>query len=444
MKKAISTLLLSLVSFFGFSQTELHSDGGSFEDIIPWGEGYLGVVQTQAYAVMPKYRQFQFFDANGKLSWNIKVTPFNFNNVSLCNPESEFAYYVNMPYNKTAVTEKTSKTELLNLYQIDKSGNLVEKGIPYTGVLSPLAGLVKQLNTAYVGLTKNGILLVVNSSDENYHLVFIDHQFNVSYQPLTFKWDEKKYEENQLSLPKFILSDGQFSTAQMFLEGNSIKVVTKSFALPDLTSENEVVNTLDFSGYTLNSNNGYDLEYTVDERLKLSYTRERWVGNTIYKIPTLASFVEFTYSGDQLYAYSYFKNGDDEQAKSGFMLYGIDLLKDKESVPEYVFEFDKTEKNNFRNHTIHSGKPGEFVFISSPNSNELILKTSTGESVSYKGKVNIAQAFVTYISEVSKIDESKEIDCVSRFGNSYVGFDFEGFQNSYGNTKHVTVYTYQN
>lgn len=133
MQKIITYLSIAFASIITSAQTELTSDGGSFEDIIPWGEGYLGIVQTQAYAVMPKYRQFQYFDLSGKLLWNQKVTPFNFNNESLCHPESEYAYYVNMPYNKTAVTEKTSKTELLNLYQIDKSGKLVEKGIPLQG-----------------------------------------------------------------------------------------------------------------------------------------------------------------------------------------------------------------------------------------------------------------------------------------------------------------------
>lgn len=290
-------------------------------------------------------------------------------------------------------------------------------------------------------MTKEGIVLVLYSDEENYHLVFIDHKFNVAYQALKFKWDEKKHEENQLSLPKFILGDNQFSVAQLFMNGNAINVTTKTFSLPDLAQENGAVNMLDFSGYTLNSNNGFEMEYTVDERIKLSYTRERWVGNTIYHIPTLASFVEFTYSGEQLYAYSYFKNGEDVTAKSGFLLYPVDLSKDQETVAEYVFEFDKTEKNNNRLHTIHSGNDGEFVFISSPKNNEVIVKSSTGKSTHYSGNVSISQAFVAYLNGVDSVDEQKEIDCVSRYGNGYVGFDFEGFQNSYGNTKHVTVYS---
>jgi hypothetical protein len=201
---------------------------------------------------------------------------------------------------------------------------------------------------------------------------------------------------------------------------------------------------LSFEGFTLHSNNGFDLEYTANERVKLFYERFKSVGNTTYEIPTLGKFLEFNYEGDNLFAYTYFRNQNSAKKteKEGLLLYKLDPVNDAETEPFHTCVFSN-DGDDSRVHAVHIGLGDEFVIISRQNKKNTILKTSSGDSKNYTEKISIAQAFAAYINKNGTADESAGIDCVSPVGNGYVGMDFEGMSNSYGNTKRVVIYDYR-
>ena len=441
--KSIFLLGMILASQLISAQIELKADGGSFEDLTPWNEGYLGVVQTQAYAVIPKFRQFQYFDKSGEMKWNEKITPFNFNNVSICNPEAEYAYFINMPFGKTAALEKTSKTEFLNIHQIDQSGKVIEKSITYTNELKPLAGYLKDMSKCYIGATKDGFVIVVTNDNLKYHVVRVDSKLNTSYQAIDLEWNEKLFNEGKLSKPKFVLGATNFTIIQLKLVDNKIETTMKTMKLENISTLQTTVNHISFDGYSLFSKNGYEIEYSFDERQFIDHTREEWKGNTIYYIPTLGSFLEFVYLDDQLKSYAYFKNvtpNTKTVEKEGFVLYNLNTTEETTIEPNFTFYIDGENKGS-KEHGIHIGKEDEFVLISLQEKENLLLVTSSGIEKKYTEKVSIAQIFASYVSSKA-INASTEIDVVSKTGDHYIGMDFEGIKNSFGNTKRVTIYEY--
>lgn len=426
------------------AQVEVKADGGSFEEFFPWGDGYLGIVQTQMYAFAPKYRQYQYFDQSGKMLWNEKITPFNFNNKNVCHNESEYAYFVNMPFSKTAVTEKTSKTELLNLYQVDKSGKVVTKAITYTSELKPVAAFQKDIDACYLGAYKDGIVFVATNDNKKFHVVKIDHAFMVSYQAVDFDWDEKLWETNLLSKVKFVLDEKGFSLIQMKHSGSQLVTTIKTIDLATFSDVKVVTNNLNISGYTLNSKSGHNIEYSTKERELTTHSRTAWKGNVLVYYPTLGSFTDFVATKNGLRMSAYFKNTkqgtNTELLKEGYLVYEISRDENVDIDPANEFVF-KSDQNGSKEHVFYVMHDGEFVFISKQSRTSVELKTSTGEEKSFDGQMSFADVFLSYISKQTQ-KKKEAIDIVSTVGESYIGIDFEGVENSFGSTKRATIYQF--
>lgn len=426
------------------AQVSVKAKGGSFEDLVPWGEGYIGIVQTQMYAVAPKYRQFQYFSSAGELEWNVKVTPFNFNNAGLINNDADYAYYINMPFSKTAMVEKTSKTELLNIYRIDRSGNLVEKPITYTGDLKPMAAIAKKIYACYLGAYKDGIIFVGTADNLKYHVVRIDNDFNVTYHPVEFEWDEKVWEKNGISKVKYVLGENEFSMIQMKLEGSDLVTTIKTFDLKDFSDPKKVTNTVSFSGYNLYSDSGSDIDYSADESVWTSYERTKWKGDNLYIYPTLGAFTNYEYSDNGLKMYAYYKNiksGTKNQVeKEGFVTYDLDNSADADIEPTSDFDFD-SEKYGSKSHAFHMTPDGQFIFITQQSKSNTILKTSDGDEMKFDEKLSFAEVYLSYVTGETRT-KSDAVDVISIVGNKYVGIDFDGITNSFGNTPKAVIYRY--
>lgn len=442
-------LLLTTFNFFllcfSQSQVELKANGGSFEDLIPWNDGYLGVVQTQAYAVIPKYRQYQYFNSEGKMEWNQKITPFNFNNVSVCNNDSDYAYFINMPFSKTAFLEKTSKTELLNVHRIDREGNISEKAISYTGALSSLKDYFKNLKTHYVAALKDGFIMVFSNDNKKFHIVRVNENFDVNYTNVDFEWDEKRWEKTELSKIKFVVNEKEISLIQIEKASSGLTMDIKTFNLDNLSDMKERTSSIDFSGYTLKSKAGQssDLLYSAEENTMISYEKTGWRGDYYYTIPTLGAFLNFVSTQEGLKVFTYFKNlkegTKNEVEKEGFLVFDVSISEtERKEMVEFVFLSDDDGSTQHRFHVFENG---ESVYISRQSKKNIIVKSSKGEEVTFDENLTFAEAFLSYLSGVQRT-KSDAVDVISYSNGKYYGIDFDGVTNSLGNSKKAVIYTY--
>lgn len=438
-------LIISLIFNITLNaQIEIKASGGSFESLTPWQDGYLGVVQTQAYAVAPKYRQYQYFSKDGKMMWNKKITPFNFNNASICHSESPFAYFVNMPFYKTAMFEKSSKTEFLNLYQVDRLGNVKEKAITYSGPLKSLSGSAKKIIPCYIGAFKDGIIIVGNTDDVKYHVVKVDHEFNVSYQEVNFDWDEKLWVKNGISQVKFAMGDNEISLIQTKHVGYKLVTTIKTIDLNTFADVNVVTNNIDLSGYRLNSKSGAEIDYLTTEQVFTSYERSMWKGDYHYILPTLGSFINFKYTDEGLKMYTYYKyikSGTKREVdREGYLLYDINNIEDADISPAVDFKFD-SDKSGSISHAFHISNDGVFFFIIQQSKSNIIIESSNVKKAKFDGELSLAEAYLSFVTG-DFFNKSNEIDLIYFVGDTYIGIDFVGFKNSFGNTSNAIIYRY--
>lgn len=441
----LAGLIFSIVSL-SHSQIELEADGGSFESLISWNEGYLGVVQTQAYAVVPKYRQFQYFNSKGEMAWNKKIVPFNFNNVSICHSDSDYSYFINMPFSKTAMLERTSKTEFLNVHQVNKEGKVIDKAISYSGALSPLKGYVKKLYQYYVVALKDGFVIVVSNDDEKYHIVRVHDNFEVDYASVDFEWDYKKWSKNELSKVKFVTGEDEISLIQIEDQASGFSMNIKTFNLDDFSEMKEVTNTVNLSGYNLRSKAGQGLEllYSTREHVFSSYVNKVWRGDKLYIRPTLGSFVNFVSTKEGLKMYSYYRNIKEgtkkEVDKEGFLAYDINTSESEEGVKRGDFVFSSDEDGS-SSHKFHVTEDGEFISISKQSKKVIVINSSNGKEMTFDEKLTMAEAYFSYISG-EKRSKSDAVDVITFSRGKYYGINFDGISNSLGNTKRAIVYEY--
>jgi len=442
--KSLLTAFALLFTITINAQVELRSSGGSFEDLVPWGDGYLGVVQTQAYAVVLKSRQFQYFTENGDMKWNTKITGFNFNNSSVVHNESEYAYLVNMPFTKTALLEKTSKTELLNIHQVDKSGNVKEKSIKYTGEFKSLAKDVKKLEQCYLGAYKGGIIFVGTTDHKKHHVLKIDHDFNVTYNAINFDSDYsyELWEKDGISKVKFVLGEKDFSLIQLRHDEMGLNITVKTLDLENFVNVKEVKNTISFAGYTINSKGSVDIDYKASERVFTSYNRIVHKGQGTYIYSTLGAFTNFVYTDEGLKMYAYFKNIKEgtkrDIEKEGFLTFNMDLSGDNVISPTNEFSF-ASENGKSRGHAFHVTESGKFIIISKKSKSNIVLNSSEGEEITFEEDLSFAEIYLSYITGVKR-SKTDQIDVICTVGDKFIGIDFEGFKNSLGNTKRALIY----
>lgn len=443
--KNIGKLVLFVVTSFNLNaQVKLSAKGGSFEDLVPWNGGYLGIVQTQAYAVMPKFRQFQFFNGStGEMTWSTKVTPFNFNNESLCHHDSPYAYYINMPFGKTAMVEKKSNNDLLNIYQIDQKGSLVEKQISLSGELEPMKVHAKQLMSTYLGAYKDGIVFVSTHNNQDHHIVFIDHAFNVKYKKLTIEWNEEDWKARKVSKLKYVLTEDKFYMIQLKLDEAELKGATTSIDLASLEMKDDIKFALSFEGYSLNSKSGSNINYSIDEQVITDYEYEVDKGDITYHIPTLGSFANFEYTNQGLKMYSYFKNmvpgSKKDVEKEGFLAYNLDGGQTVKG-PIKAFEFVDDGKGS-KWHSFHVTNSGEFIFITCQKKNKSMVESSQGGVQEFDENFTMAEILLSYMSGTTR-SKSDAVDVICVVGDKYFGIAYEGMSNSLGNSKGASIYAY--
>ncbi|MDH4472391.1 MAG: hypothetical protein QE487_07265 [Fluviicola sp.] len=353
-----------------------------------------------------------------------------------------------MPFAKTAATEKTSKTEFLTIHQIDRSGNVIEKSLTYTDELKPLADNLKDLNRSYIGSVKDGFVIVVSAAPTSYFVVRVDSKLNVTTQTIDVEWDESKFIDRKLSLPKFAINDDYFTIIQLKVVEDKIEATMNTMSLSDITNVTTTRNQLAFDDYAFHYNVGTDVNYSISEKQFVEHMREDWKGNTIYNYTTLGSYLDFNYVGDQLKCYGYYKNvnsSTEKVEKEGVLLY---TLNPKE---ETVVEPNPIAVNGDENGSLRLGyfwgKEDEFVAVSLQRNYNFVLVSSLEEEKKIKGNVSTPQVFASFITG-KEVNEKDELNAIAKIGIHYVGLKFQGIddyfvKNGLGTSvRKVTIYEY--
>lgn len=444
LEKLISLCSIGLIISNSFAQSlesvGIKSKGGYFESSAPWGTGTIGVVATQYYAVIPKTRSFQYFNDKGELEWKVKVKPFNFNNTTLINGNSKYCYFINMPFGKTAIIEKKSKSVFLNIHQINKSGALKEKALSYSDkALSGLKAYIKNMEPCYVGAYNDGLVFVSTNDSKNYHVIKVAADFKVSYQLITLEWDAKLYRDGKLSRPIYVLGANTFYIIQTKIGKNAIDATAKKINLTDFSTE-EMSHSLDLEDYNLYATpniGDYHVVSSMGDELFMRHEIHTGSGNVTYITPTLGAFTHYEEADGKLKCYSYYRNtGSEKKSKQGegFVIYNIE--DDNSIAPQSIFEF-KANKSAAKSYALEMLPSGEFVFLTKESKKKLSLKTSNGKEMEFTTKLTIIQAFASYLLGVDEI--STELDRAYLVNGKFVFVKVHG-KNIHGKYKKLTIY----
>lgn len=440
----IFSIVLTLSNSFAQSLegVEINCKGGYFESYSPWGNGTIGVIATQYYAVTPKNRSFQYFNEKGELAWDVKVKPFNFNNTTIVNSDSKYCYYINMPFGSTAMLEQKSKDVFLNIHQIDLKGNLKEKALSYSNSeLSGIKDYIKNMNKCFVGAYNDGLIFVSTNNHKNYHVIKVGADFSVSYKMITLEWDETAYRAFKLSKPIYVLDDNTFYIIQTKLEENAINATAKMINLLDFSvTENQ--HSLDMNGYNLYATPNVD-DYHIVSSLKTQLFMKHEIrtnrGNTTYINPSLGAFTHYEVANGLLKCYAYYRNTDEDRKSTGgegFVVYNITNEEDDLIEPQSVFEFS-ANKDAAKSYALEMLPSGEFVFFTKESNKKLTLKTSEGYEKNFAENLTIAQAFASYILAGDEV--STELDEAFLQNGKYV-FTKDHGRGILFNFKKVTIY----
>lgn len=434
LKKTISLFFIFLLGFNGNSQNIVKAEGGSFEDFVSWGNGFLGIVQTQLYAVIPNYRHFQYFDENGKLLWNTKIEPDNFNNKYICNSNSDYAYFINKP------TGKKAKNTLFTIYQIDKEGKVNEKAINYSENITALLPFSKNLNTIYLGAYKDGFIAVLSNDEFKYHIIKINSKLVAEYQAIDIEWDNKLFESNQLSKPKFVLGDDMFCIIQSKLKENELTSKTYKLAYDNFNNLSNSIHHFNIKGYDLYaygciSDEVYEKSKFNDQNL--SYAKTKGGKTTVH--PSLGLYLNFclTENGLKLFcSYKNLKSGSESIIeKSGVISFDLQLNGEEnngEIESEYLSENDKSKLSYYVK------KNGECVIISYLES-ACSVKINDGDGVSYRKDLPNNVALCLFLKDEDDTKFTGEFNYVLKSNDTYYLIKFDGMKNSYGNSKDVII-----
>jgi len=455
----IVLLIISpLLSKVLFSQIEIEAKESSFTSISAWGDGYLSVERESLSGASGKNRILRFLKKNGSESWNVSVEPFNFKVASVCEKSSKYAYVVNLAFDKTAIAEKTSKTEFLRIFQVSQTGNVETKSIEYTGDLARIAESEKlnQLNTAYLGAYKNGIIGVfsdVKKYDELtprvYHIVKIDEDFNVQYTQETFFEPWELVKKNLTSKAEFVLGENTFSIYQLRLEGKELVVDSRSFEIGDLTKAMKSESRIAISKYTIDVYkdtplNLRDKQNNKDLTKKSNEYRDEYheVVKGESTSPTLGYFAHAYSLTDSIRVCLFYQNelkSGSFKTKEGYAIYSLPLkgdIKIAKADQEITFSHEKSGSEQIG---IYQNANKEIVVLSKASSKEVLVKTSAGKKKTINCKEGISTGLGMYLL---KSESSEEIYEVVQSGNRLIGLSGKGMRNGLLEYKTVLLYEY--
>ncbi|NVK64509.1 MAG: hypothetical protein HWE22_07960 [Flavobacteriales bacterium] len=444
----MNSRLLLIVTFLFLtidlsSQVELKAEGALFKSITPWNQGYLGMVVSKlSYAdlskgIASKSGAFQYFNSRGEMEWKKKVNTFNFNNVHICNDDSDYFYFINMPFSKVgfSMSEQTSKTKFLTIYQFNREGKIVEKSIDYSGVLSPLKDYVENLNQCYVAALKDGFVIVVSNDNKKHHIVRVRDNFEVDYTSVDFEWDDEKWAEGQLSKIKFTTSENEISLIQIEVESSELTMNLKSFDLDEISEFKEVTNTLDFSGYSLISKDlSSELLYSSRDRVFTLYAE-----SPLHPVLRLGSIVDFIETKEGLKACFHYRNLKEGTRrkidKEGFLLYDIGASSSTQKV-DFAFSVGESASSSCK---FVFSEDGEFVVVTKQSKKNFVVKSSGGKEMTLRGNLKMAEAYLLFIrgEKDSKFDG---INYVTLSKGKYYGIKYEGRSDLVGNFGRAVIY----
>ncbi len=439
----MSNKLLNLILFLfisvlsSFSQVNIKADNGCFEKFAPWGDGFLGVVETQTIAVIPKYRKFQYFDKSGKLIWDTKVDPYNFSGGSIWNEESNYSYYLNFPFDKVALTGKTSKEDFLNIYRLDNKGKLESKTIKFTDKLSSLNEKISELTVSYYCATKNHLLVVIQKGDSKFYIIKIDEDFSYDVSEFDIKWDKNLYNKVQLGLPKFYTNNNEFFCIQPSLLNSTIKFDVQSIDFENFSEINKSEFNVNFEGYNLSSKNQLiEANNTFDNTL-LSYSIVTSKGNTTYYSPSLSQYfnIKFDQKGE-MYILSYYSNEINKTVNDGYLVFKKSN-QDEDLDPILDLKFKNIEKFKSENH-LYFNNENDYILGFQVDKKTSSVLSSTGKTKTYN-TINIVEMMNNYLLK-DKFSLDEEINNVFINNNSIRGFKYSGKPNALYHFGKVIVY----
>jgi hypothetical protein len=304
MKLTLTILCFALLfsCTFTSAQTALKAKSGAIEELYPWNGGYLGIAHTFSVSYMPKHRKFQFYSSNGTSKWETKITPFNFVNYALVNENSEYAYLINTPFQKSAILENTSNSVFLNIYQVNKQGRLKTKVIRFAGDFACLKAK-RGLYIKYMVATKSGISIVTSdpNNEGDSYLFTISNDFKTQKVKLGFDWNEEDWMNEDISNLNFVNNANELSIIQVQKINRGLEFRVETYDLNSLDEATQFVNTFTLDNITLGSNYSTASMSSYDKnQVKYSHTVSSGDGFTTHQ--KLGSLFKYQSKDDKIYA----------------------------------------------------------------------------------------------------------------------------------------------
>ena len=431
MLKSSLLLFLVIISSFSFSQTVFKAKGGSFEKFGAFGDGFLGLVQTQKVAVLPKSRKFQYFNKKGSMIWNVEVDPYNFQNTTVWSQESNYVFFLNSSFEKGALAESKSKSFLFTVYRIDKNGKVEEKKIKANDKLSVLTNNIKNLRTQYVGSTEKELIVILTDNESKFYVIKMDENFNCDLNVLNFDWDEKLYKENKAGQPIFTLNNNKLVIIRPYIEMGKLMLDKRLLSLSDFSNVNKSKVQLDISSHILSSKNRVNYSNVTSEEFIGSYFR--YTSNAT--IATLSKVFNVSFKdNDELFISCYYKN----ENKDGYVVFNLSSVEDNEVIqPNVDLVFTETFRSKHKSFYIESE---DNCFITyQVDKHNISVKNSVGAIKKYNKYEGVDYAITAYLLG-QDIDPKKNDVHIVPSKSTFQMFIYGGRRNSLGKYNQVLLY----
>ena len=309
----LTIIIICLFSWVEMTAQEIYKPlTGSFKHFVPFGENYVGISCKLLFIMDSKVHHFQCFNKEGVVLWDFEIEPFNYNNNVISNPDSEFIYFINTSYEKTAMAESVSKEIFMTYYRISKDGKFDTFDIPYSDIVE-LKKYGRDAVVENMFVTSKGLGAVVSTkSDGKYFLVTSNLDGKNSIEELDFSFDETQWAE--LKQSKLVYSQKGDTVAFIQLskkseEGLELKVLTKDF---NTDSDFTVAQGfLDYGTSVYETVSGEPLFDRIDI-VNTEYARHYTKADVSITQHTLGSLFHFALVGDEMYV---FGQGEDAQGK---------------------------------------------------------------------------------------------------------------------------------
>ncbi|MCB9224444.1 MAG: hypothetical protein R2780_06265 [Crocinitomicaceae bacterium] len=304
----LATLLVFSL-FTSYSQVNISAPEGSFEDFFKWGDGYIGDVQRNMVATLPKEREFIYYDGKGTKKWSRSIDPKSGWNDFLVNENGNYAYFIDVAnLTEGGIWQREYPTDLFIIYRLDKAGTMEKINVNYGDHFSAHFGAdMKGFSLESFIAGENELLAVISQSSakndwtKKYCLFRIGDDKSMRVNLLDFQLTESDWKAMKKSELHFQREADKIYLMQMNAISNGFEFRINTYGTSDLSEISSVTNT-----YSLESGINYGqfvFEQVTDPQMavRTQYSYVTRKGDTYYTIFTLGALINLQVDNGQLY-----------------------------------------------------------------------------------------------------------------------------------------------